>query len=38
MNDWSYHCIAKLLATSIVAAASQPVPVATRYVAQATRL
>lgn len=34
MNDWSYHCIARLLATSIVAAASQPVPVATRSIAQ----
>jgi acyl-CoA thioesterase-1 len=38
MNDWGYQCIARLLANSIVAAASRPVPVATRYVAQATHL
>jgi lysophospholipase L1-like esterase len=38
MNDWSYGCIAKLLATSIVAAASQPVPVATRSIVQQARL
>jgi lysophospholipase L1-like esterase len=38
MNDWSYGCIAKLLATSIVAAASQPVPVATRSLVQQVRL
>src|SRR5215831_12316685 len=34
MNDWGYQCIAKLLATSIVAAASQPVPVASRSLVQ----
>jgi acyl-CoA thioesterase-1 len=38
MNDWGYQCIAKLLASSIVAAASRPVPVATGYVMQAARL
>jgi lysophospholipase L1-like esterase len=38
MNDWSYDCIAKLLASSIVAAASQPVPVATRSLSQQARL
>jgi acyl-CoA thioesterase-1 len=37
MNDWSYHCIAKLLATSIVAAASQPT-IATRSLVQEVRL
>jgi acyl-CoA thioesterase I len=37
MNDWSYHCIAKLLATSIVAAASQPT-IATRSLVQEAHL
>ena len=37
MNDWSYHCIAKLLATSIVAAASRPA-IATRSLVQEARL
>ncbi|HML15110.1 MAG TPA: SGNH/GDSL hydrolase family protein [Xanthobacteraceae bacterium] len=37
MNDWSYHCIAKLLATSIVAAASQPT-IATRSLVQQAQL
>jgi acyl-CoA thioesterase I len=30
MNDWGYDCIAKLLASAIVAAAGQPAPVASR--------
>jgi acyl-CoA thioesterase-1 len=30
MNDWGYECIAKLLASTIVAAAGQPAPVASR--------
>jgi lysophospholipase L1-like esterase len=37
MNDWSYRCIAKLLATSIVAAATQPT-IATRSLVQEARL
>jgi acyl-CoA thioesterase-1 len=37
MNDWSYHCIAKLLATSIVAAATQPT-IATRSLVVEARL
>jgi acyl-CoA thioesterase I len=37
MNDWSYHCIAKLLATSIVAAASRPA-IATRSLVREVRL
>jgi acyl-CoA thioesterase I len=37
MNDWSYHCIAKLLATSIVAAATHPT-IATRSLVQQVRL
>jgi acyl-CoA thioesterase I len=37
MNDWSYHCIAKLLATSIVAAASRPA-IAARSLVQEARL
>jgi acyl-CoA thioesterase-1 len=37
MNDWSYHCIAKLLATSIVAAATQPA-IATRSLVQEAHL
>jgi acyl-CoA thioesterase I len=38
MNDWGYQCIAKLLATSIVAAASRPVPVAGGSLVQQARL
>ena len=38
MNDWGYQCIARLLATSIVAAASQPVPVASRTFNMQARL
>jgi hypothetical protein len=30
MNDWSYGCIAKLLATAIVATAGQPAVTASR--------
>ncbi|HEX7199741.1 MAG TPA: SGNH/GDSL hydrolase family protein [Dongiaceae bacterium] len=37
MNDWSYGCIAKLLATSIVAAVNQPT-IATRSLVQEARL
>ena len=37
MNDWSYHCIAKLLATSIVASVRQPT-IATRSLVQEARL
>jgi len=37
MNDWSYRCIAKLLATSIVAAATQPT-IATRSLVVEARL
>jgi acyl-CoA thioesterase-1 len=38
MNDWGYQCIARLLATSIVAAVNQPVPVASRSLVQQARL
>ena len=38
MNDWGYQCIARLLANSIVAAASQPVPVAGGSLVQQARL
>jgi acyl-CoA thioesterase I len=38
MNDWGYQCIARLLATSIVAAASRPVPVAGGSLVQQARL
>jgi lysophospholipase L1-like esterase len=38
MNDWGYQCIARLLATSIVAAVSQPVPVAGGPLVQQARL
>jgi acyl-CoA thioesterase I len=37
MNDWSYGCIAKLLATSIVATVNQPT-IATRSLVQQARL
>ena len=37
MNDWSYRCIAKLLATSIVTAVNQPT-IATRSLVQEARL
>jgi acyl-CoA thioesterase I len=37
MNDWSYHCIAKLLATTIVASVRQPT-IATRSLVQEARL
>jgi acyl-CoA thioesterase I len=37
MNDWSYHCIARLLATSIVASVKQPT-IATRSLVQEARL
>jgi acyl-CoA thioesterase I len=35
MNDWGYRCIARLLANSIVAAVSRPVPVAGTLLQQA---
>jgi lysophospholipase L1-like esterase len=38
MNDWGYECIARLLANSIVAAVSQPVPVAAGSLVQQARL
>lgn len=38
MNDWGYQCIARLLATSIVAAASRPVPIAAGSLVQQARL
>jgi acyl-CoA thioesterase-1 len=39
MNDWGYDCIARLLASSIVAAAGRPVPVASRtFTLQSARL
>jgi len=38
MNDWGYQCISRLLANSIVAAVSRPVPVAGGSFAQAARL
>jgi hypothetical protein len=37
MNDWSYACIAKLLATSIVTAVHQPT-IATRSLVADARL
>jgi acyl-CoA thioesterase-1 len=38
MNDWGYQCIATLLANSIVAAVSRPVPVASGSLVQQARL
>jgi lysophospholipase L1-like esterase len=38
MNDWGYRCIASLLANSIVAAVSRPVPVAGGAPVQQARL
>ena len=38
MNDWGYQCIATLLANSIVAAVSQPVPVASGALVRQARL
>jgi len=38
MNDWGYQCIARLLAASIVATVSQPVPVAGGALVQQARL
>jgi acyl-CoA thioesterase-1 len=37
MNDWSYGCIAKLLAMAIVAGTTQPVPTATRRMVHQAR-
>jgi acyl-CoA thioesterase-1 len=38
MNDWGYECIAKLLASAIVAAAGQPATVASRTFTMQARL